>query len=160
MKKIEQIKEYFLKNNITDVSGAYGQRGNKEKFTFNFYTDRMDFNYRKEFIVCLKKENTSYLINFLETNPSYQKLGDFNKGLELAKEIEIYYSGVKYTNSPTEFVDPNKQKYFESGRKNIEKYYKFWENKFFEYPEYSDTIINRFELIKQRKFKLKKLQNE
>ena len=156
MKKLEKIKEYFIKNNITCflVVESTSKNG-KIRLSCHFYTNLYDSTaFNKKFIVCLKNENTSYLIDFLKPNSHYQKLGDFNKGIEITNDIELYYRSDKYANFPTTFLDPQKQT-----SENIEKYEKFWENKFYEYPEYSGYIINRIDNNQiKRKLKLKKIK--
>jgi len=143
MKKIDKIKEYFLKNNIVAMNGCYVNfpDGHKARYTYTFWTNLSDFNsFSVEFIVCLKKENKSYLVTFLDKKPRYQKIGDFNKGVALADEIDIYFSSDKYTNFPDQFTSPTKQIHSESGRANIEKYKEFWKQKMIEYPEYAEQI--------------------
>jgi len=161
MSKLEKIKKYFMINNITWISSSQHSNGKKERCSLQFYTDIHDCNaFNKTFIICLKNENTSYLITVLDKNPHYQKLGDYNKGVEIIEDIELYYNSEKYTNAPEYFLDRHKQIFFESGRDNIKKYEKFWENKFFEYPEYSDVILTRLDKKKQRKLKLKTLNDK
>lgn len=162
MNKLEKLKEYFMINNIRWLSSCQSTYKNgKEKYTLSFYTDIQDFNaFNKTFIVCLKNENTSYFIPVLDKTHHYQKLGDYNKGVEIIEEIELYYHSEKYSNAPEHFLDQHKQIFFEKGRENIKKYENFWENKFFEYPEYSDVILTRLSKNKQRKLKLKKLDGK
>lgn len=160
MKKLDKIKEYFIKNNITIITGGYCNfpNGPKARFSLNFYVDLDDPNtFSKDIIVCLKKENTSYLIDFLAPKPRYQKIGDYDKGHQLAFDIMLYFSSWKYENSPDEFIDSQKQIYQKNGAENIKKYEDFWAKKISEYPEYSHQIISRLNVKLRRNLKLKKL---
>jgi len=150
MKKIDKIKEYFLENNINNFSGCYCNfpDGPKARFTYRFYTNLYDDNtLSSDFIICLKKENTSYFVDFLNKKRRYQKIGDFKKGETLANEIGVYYDSRKYTNFPDQFVDPNKQRYSVKGRENIRKYFDFWNKKLIERPECSENIKDRLSNI-------------
>lgn len=150
MTKLEKIKEYFMVNNITEMSGAYCNfpDGNKARYTYMFWVDLYDPNaFSKEFIVCLKEKNTSYLVDFLSPNPHYQKIGDYQKGYDIAEEIDLYYNSSKYVNLPKQFVSPTKQIHCEGGKENIKKYYDFWKQKLIEFPQYSEQIKSRLEPI-------------
>lgn len=150
MKKIDKIKQYFIDNNITEFSGAYGNfpDGPGARYTFTFWKDIQDIDtFSETFIVCLKKENSSYLIDFLSPKRRYQKIGDFEKGESLAKELSIYFSSWRYTNFPDNFMDPYKQVYTEEGRENIKKYIKFWQEKLEKDPD-NEEIKERLNNIK------------
>ncbi len=144
MKKIDKLKKYFLENNIDTFSGCYCNfpDGPKARFTYRFYTNLYDINALSEnFIICLKKEDTSYLVDFLKPKRVYQKIGDFKDGVDLANEIGVYYDFHKYNNSPNDFIDPNKQRYSKKGRENIRKYFDFWSKQLIEHPEYKEENI-------------------
>jgi len=161
MKKLDKIKDYFIKNNITIITGGYCNFTIDDgRFSLNFNTDLYDINsIRKEFIICLKKKNTSYLIDFLSEKPRYQKIGNYDKGHDLAFELILYFSSYKYINCPNIFIDSQKQTYQKDYNINIKKYENYWLKKLEEYPEQFSEIIERFEHNKklQRKLKLEKL---
>ena len=145
MKKIDKIKEYFMKNTILDMGGCYVNfpDGPGARYTFTFWKDLNDpKTFGLEFIVCLKKENTSYLIDFLSPKRRYQKIGDYTKGFNLAENIELQYNGGTYVHSenPKQFTCPHKQIHFETGRKNIQKYFKFWHEQLIKNPQYTKQI--------------------
>jgi hypothetical protein len=164
MKKLDKIKEYFIKSNIHILTGAYCNFPDHKgaRFTLKFYTDLYNFDaFNREFIICLKNENTSYLKDFLSEKPRYQKIGDFDKGEKLAFELMFYFDNHKYNNS-FEFIDSQKQTYQKNYKENIEKYEKFWIEKISEFPEHILEILSRLEHNNQlrRKLKLKSLNGE
>jgi hypothetical protein len=160
MKKLHKIKEFIIKNNIHSSFGSYVD----DDYIFCIFPDVYDFKNWHKIIVCKKKSNTTYLID-IDTK-KYQKIGDFKKGEDLADELSLYYNGQKYSDiEKTHFVEYQKNKTNLDNphsnipiKENIKKYYNFWKQIYYEYPEYADKTITRFELKEQRQLKLNKIE--
>lgn len=92
-------------NNINSLSGGYCNFPSGPRATFSLYF-QCNSDLGTKLIICFKKKNTSYLIDFLAPKPRYQKIGDFDKGEKLAFELMFYFDSHKYVNSLNkEFVE-------------------------------------------------------
>lgn len=166
MKKIEKIKDFFIKNNINELwisnGGGYSYKTGKykEHHVLDFHNHnekpKRGFSRSKILIKCVKNSDNSYLIDL---DGKYQKIGNYDKGEKLTYELRLYFDNHKYNNSII-FIDSQKQTYHDKGEENIKKYEDFWEKKMKEYPELANIILKtRFEhnIKKQRALKIKAL---
>lgn len=167
MKKLDAIKEYIIKNNITSIGGCYINDNyeyhiDDESNIMKRINNISNNIFPHVIIKSIKKSDTTYLIDIY--TKKYQKIGNFKKGEELGEQIDLYFRSDKYYNEPRYFIDKLKNEqlidnqYFNIPiEENIQKYYDFWIENFFKYPENRESILKRLRLKDQRRLKLKEM---